>query len=233
MANNTDLIPKHVAIIMDGNRRWAKENKLEMIMGHNKGTEIIESIVERAVEKKISYMTFWAFSTENWKRGKIEVNMLMEVFRQFLNGPITTRLLAKGVKLQALGEYTAFPQDIVDRIDQLIVQSADNDVITINIALNYGGRLELIRAVQKIIADGLDSAAIDENLISHYLYTHDQPDPDFIIRTGGSYRLSGYLPWQSIYSELYFTDTYWPDFDTQEFDKALLEYADRDRRFGK
>lgn len=233
MTHNTDHIPKHVAIIMDGNRRWAKEHKLEMIMGHNKGTEIIESIVERAVEKKIAYMTFWAFSTENWKRGKIEVNMLMEVFRQFLNGPITTRLLAKGVKLQALGEYTAFPQDIVERIDQLIAQSADNDVITINIALNYGGRLELIRAVQKIVADGIDSADIDENLISHYLYTHDQPDPDFIIRTGGSFRLSGYLPWQSIYSELYFTDTYWPDFVVKEFDKALEEYANRERRFGK
>jgi undecaprenyl diphosphate synthase len=233
MADTTNHIPQHIAIIMDGNRRWAKEHKLEMIMGHDKGIEIIEVLVEHAVKKQIPYMTFWAFSTENWNRGKIEVNMLMEVFRKFLNGPITKRLIAKGVKLQALGEYTAFPQDIVARIDELIAQSAENDAITINIALNYGGRLELIRAVQKIIADGVDSADIDEKLISHYLYTHDMPDPDFIIRTGGSYRLSGYLPWQSIYSELYFTDTYWPDFDTEEFDKALDEYTNRERRFGK
>jgi undecaprenyl diphosphate synthase len=230
---NHNIIPQHVAFIMDGNRRWAKENKLQMIMGHNRGTEILESIIEHGSEKGIKYMTFWAFSTENWNRSKVEVAMLMEVFRKFLDSPIVKRLVEKGVKLQILGDYSAFPKDIVQRLERLMEKSKDNTVITINIALNYGGRPELMRAVQKIIADKIDSAAIDEKTISQYLYTKDQPDPDMIIRTGGEQRLSGYLPWQGIYSELYFTDTYWPDFDTKEFDKALAEYERRERRFGK
>lgn len=233
MSKATSIIPQHVAIIMDGNRRWAREHKLEIVKGHSRGTEILESLIEHASDKGIKYMTFWAFSTENWNRSKVEVAMLMEVFRKFLNSPVVDRLIQKGVKLQVLGAYTAFPQDIVQRIDKIIAASKQNTAITINIALNYGGRLELIRAVQQIIADNVNPTDITEQTISHYLYTKDIPDPDLIIRTGGSFRLSGYLPWQSVYSELYFTDTYWPDFDMEEFNKALEEYAQRERRFGK
>lgn len=233
MKKSNDIIPQHVAFIMDGNRRWAREHNLEMIKGHSRGTEIIESIIEYGAQKGIAYMTFWAFSTENWNRSKVEVAMLMDVFRKFLNSPTVDRLIQKGVKLHVLGDYTAFPEDIVQKIEELLTASKHNTVITINIALNYGGRPELIRAVQQIIANKIDPADITEQKISQYLYTRDIPDPDLIIRTGGEQRLSGYLPWQSVYSELYFTDTYWPDFDRKALDKALDEYAKRERRFGK
>jgi undecaprenyl diphosphate synthase len=232
MKQHSTPTPQHIAIIMDGNRRWAKEHKLETVMGHNKGTEIIESVIEHASGKGVAYMTFWAFSTENWKRSKVEVTMLMDIFRKFLNGPVVTRLIAKGVKLQAIGDYTAFPDDIVTDMNRVIEESKDNSVITVNIALNYGGRLEIVQAVQKIVSKNIDPADINAETIAQHLYTNNMPDPDLIIRTGGEQRLSGYLLWQSEYSELYFTDVLWPDFTPKELDKALEEYIRRDRRFG-
>lgn len=224
---------QHVALIMDGNRRWAKAKKLPTVAGHQKGYQQIEKIVTRAQELDISHITFWAFSTENWKRSEEEVSYLLDLFRKVFHGTMLKNLLKKGGRITVLGNIKAFPKDIQKDIAEVVEKSKDNTSIQINIALNYGGREEIIRAVQQIVSNKIDKAEITENLISHNLYTADQPDPDLIIRTGGAMRLSGYLPWQSVYSELYFTDTFWPDFDEKAFDKALDEYERRERRFGK
>ncbi len=226
-------IPQHIAIIMDGNRRWAKERGLPTLTGHAKGYNQIDCIVTHAQKLGIKYITFWAFSTENWKRSEKEVTYLLNLFRKLFKGPLLKKLLSQGGKINVLGSLTAFPKDIQEETKKVIEASKDNEGITINIALNYGGRPEILRAVQEIVAKNIKIADITTESFSHYLYTNDQPDPDMIIRTGGEKRLSGFLLWQSEYSELYFTDTYWPDFDEKEFDKALEEYERRERRFGK
>jgi len=224
---------QHIAIIMDGNRRWAKERHLPTLIGHAKGYERIEKIVAHADKLGIKYITFWAFSTENWKRNKEEVAYLLNLFRKVLKGNMLKKMLQNNGKLQVLGDVTAFPDDIQKEINRVLQDSKHNTGITINIALNYGGRMEIINAVKNIISNKIKRTDITESVISQYLYTNSLPDPDLIIRTGGEQRLSGYLPWQSIYSELYFTDEYWPDFGEESFDKALQEYAHRERRFGK
>ena len=224
---------QHVALIMDGNRRWAKAKKLPTFAGHQKGYQQIEKIVARAQERGISYITFWAFSTENWKRSDEEVSYLIDLFRKVFQGTMLKNLLKKGGRITVLGNIKAFPEDIQKDIAEVIEESKENTSIQINIALNYGGREEILRAVQEIVSDKINQVDITEDLISHYLYTKDQPDPDLIIRTGGAMRLSGYLPWQSVYSELYFTNTFWPDFDEKAFDKAIEEYERRERRFGE
>ena len=224
---------QHVAIIMDGNRRWAKEKKLPSFAGHKKGYQQIEKIVECAKEHGIPYITFWAFSTENWQRNEKEVSFLMDLFRTALRGNLLKKLIKNGGRIRVLGNLIAFPDDIQKEIAKLVEESKSNTTIQVNIALNYGGREEILHAVQQIISNNVKSEDITEELISHYLYTKDIPDPDLIIRTGGAQRLSGYLPWQSVYSELYFTDTYWPDFDEKNFDIAIAEYERRERRFGR
>lgn len=218
---------------MDGNRRWAKEKNLPAFAGHRRGYKQIENIVTRAKEHGIPYVTFWAFSTENWQRSEKEVGYLLNLFRQVLKGNLLADLIKKGGRICILGDISAFPKDIQEDIAQVIEESKDNTAIQVNVALNYGGRDEIVRAVQQIVSEKLNKTDITESLISQYLYTKNQPDPDLIIRTGGALRLSGYLPWQSVYSELYFTDTYWPDFDEKAFDQALEEYSRRERRFGK
>lgn len=224
---------QHVALIMDGNRRWAKKKKLPAFAGHKKGYEIMEKIIASAHKHDIPHLTFWAFSTENWKRSKEEVAYLMGLFRQVLKSNLLKKVIKNGGKIMFIGNLSAFPNDIQEGLAKIVEESKENTKITVTIALNYGGREEILHAVQQIVADRLDLVAITEESFSQYLYTKIQPDPDLIIRTGGAQRLSGYLPWQSIYSELYFTDTFWPDFDEKEFDKALEEYARRERRFGK
>ena len=224
---------KHVALIMDGNRRWAKKKNLPIFAGHRKGYTQIEKIVTRAQGLGISYITFWAFSTENWKRSEEEVSYLLDLFRNVFRGNLLKKLLKKGGRIAVLGNIKAFPEDIQKDIFEVIEKSKGNTKIQINIALNYGGRDEILHAVQQIASERLDISNITEELFSQYLYTKNQPDPDLIIRTGGAQRLSGYLPWQSTYSELYFIDIYWPDFGPKEFDKAIEEYEKRERRFGK
>jgi undecaprenyl diphosphate synthase len=224
---------KHVALIMDGNRRWAKKKRLPVFAGHRKGYQVIEKIVERAQQHEIPYVTFWAFSTENWERNEKEVMYLMQLFRQVLKGNLVKRLIKKGGRIKVLGNLIAFPEDIREGIARVVEESKDNTAIQVNVALNYGGREEILQAVQQIVSERVKSTDITEELFSQYLYTKDIPDPDLVIRTGGAVRLSGYLPWQSVYSELYFTDTFWPDFDEEEFDKALEEYEKRERRFGR
>lgn len=226
-------MPKHIAFIMDGNRRWAKDKKLPSLIGHKKGQERIEKIVEHAKDLGIEYITFWAFSTENWRRSEQEVTYLMDLFKKVLRGKLFKKLIKKGVKICVLGDISAFSEELRKEIERVVEESKNNTSIQVNIALNYGGREELTHAVKQIISDNICQTEITTDLISQYLYTRNQPDPDLIIRTGGAQRLSGYLPWQSIYSELYFTDTYWPDFDKQAFDRAIEEYERRERRFGR
>lgn len=231
------MTPQHIAFIMDGNRRWARAHKLEILMGHNRGAEQIEVIVDAAAHVKIPYVTFWAFSTENWKREEKEVSMLFTVFRNVLSGPMVKRLVNNGVKLQIMGDYKAFPKDIVVGLEKLVDDSKHNTNITATIALNYGGRGEILRAANALVQRALEQKgkqkSITEEDFASHLYTAGLPDPDMVIRTGGEERLSGFLTWQSVYSELYFTKTLWPDYDKKEFTKALEEFAKRERRFGK
>ncbi len=229
--DNTLKIPQHIALIMDGNRRWARQRGLPIRIGHTNGYKKIETITNYALSLGISYITFWAFSTENWNREKKEVDTLMQIFRSFFKSPMMTSFKKKNIRICILGDYGKFPSDIAQNVKKLIEDTKDNTAITLNIALNYGGRVEILRAINQLLAEG--KKTMNEEQFSHYLYTVGQPDPDLIIRTGGEQRLSGYLPWQGVYSELYFTSTYWPDFDKDEFDKALQDYAFRQRRFGK
>lgn len=224
---------QHIALIMDGNRRWAKEKKLPVFLGHQKGYQQIEKIVNRADEIGIKYITFWAFSTENWERSQAEVMYLLNLFRKVLKGKLLDKLIKKNGKIFVLGNISAFPEDLQKEIARVMEESKKNTGIQVNIALNYGGREEIVQAVQKIVTDKIDQKEITEDLFSQYIYTKNQPDPDLIIRTGGAMRLSGYLPWQGVYSELYFTEAYWPDFGVHEFDEAIAEYERRERRFGK
>lgn len=224
-------IPQHVAFIMDGNRRWAKNHKLEMLFGHDKGAHQIEPLVEYASKHGVQFVTFWAFSTENWQRTKEEVAVLMDVFRRMFRDPMVTRMKKNDVKFGVIGDTSKFPQDIQLDLKKLLDETKDNKKITVTIALNYGGRDEILYVVNTALS--AKRIALSEDEFSDLLYTSELPDPDLLIRTGGEKRLSGFLPWQTVYTELYFTDTLWPDFDEKEFEKALKDYEARERRFGR
>jgi undecaprenyl diphosphate synthase len=223
---------KHVAIIMDGNRRWATERNLDSVKGHEEAAKnAIEPLIEKCAELGIPYVTFWAFSTENWRRDETELKGLFDVFR-FALGSLAIRFIQRGARLRILGDVSRFPQDIAQKTLEMISKSSKNHKITVTFALNYGGRDEIIRAIKKIITEKIPADNVNEELFSSYLDTAGIPDPDLIIRTGGEQRTSGYLPWQAVYSELYFTPVLFPDFTPHEFTKALKDFAGRDRRFG-
>ncbi len=224
-------VPKHVGIIMDGNRRWARGRGLAVFKGHEEGADHIESIVEHAKTKGIEVISFWAFSTENWKRSKLEVDALMRIFRTILTGPMVTRLIQKDVKIKTIGDMSQFPQDIQDEASRLAVESENNEAILVNLALNYGGREEVVFAVNEALKEG--KTELTQEDISSHLYTKGQPEPDLIIRTSGERRHSGFLLWQSRDAEYVYPEVAWPDFNEEEFDKALNDYAQRERRFGK
>lgn len=224
------MTPQHVAFIMDGNRRWAKGKRLPVIFGHRKGYGRIEEIVKHAKAKGIKYVTFWAFSTENWNREQKEIDDLMQVFREVFKKSSTNKLMEEDAIISVFGDLKPFPEDIQENVKKLMDDTRNNADIHVNFALNYGGRPEIIRAINLLIEKGID---ITEENVSNNLYSTGQPDPDLLIRTGGEIRLSGYLPWQSVYSELYFTDILWPDFDNTQLDTALEKYQTRQRRFGK
>lgn len=228
---NNVIPPKHVAIIMDGNRRWAREKGIPQLFGHKKGYDAVEHIIAHAIEKQIPYITFWAFSTENWDRSPEELKYLMDLFRRSLRRSLINRLKKKGIKLNIIGDLSRFPKDIIALAEDAMEETKENSTITVNFGLNYGGRAEILRAVHVLLQSG--KKEVTESEFGEYLYTKGQPDPDLIIRTGGELRLSGYLLWQCEYSELYFTDVLWPDFDTTVFDTALEEFSQRQRRFGK
>lgn len=223
---------KHVAIIMDGNRRWAKNRGLDPVKGHEFATKnAIEPIITHLAKLGVPYVTFWAWSSENWKRDKEEIKEIFDVFRMGLN-TLAIKLLQKGARFHLLGDINKFPKDIAQKTLDLISRSKENSTITTTFALNYGGRDEILRAIKKIVQAKLKPDEITEEVFGSYLDTAGIPDPDLIIRTGGEKRLSGYLPWQSVYAELYFTPTLFPDFSPDELDKALNDFRKRDRRFG-
>lgn len=225
------MTPQHVAIICDGNRRWARANKLAAVLGHRKAVDdVFEPLIDEAISQGISYLTFWVFSTENWRRDEQEVGALLGLFRELLSRQIKL-LHEKGIRLKIIGDLSKFDQDIQEKIRKGIELTKDNSNITVIFALNYGGRDEILRALNKAVAKG-EKELTAENF-ADYLDTHDIPDPDFIIRTGGEQRLSGFLLWQSEYSELAFPEFYFPEFTPQKLTELLDDYAHRKRRFGK
>lgn len=229
------VIPEHVAIIMDGNGRWAKRRGLPRTMGHKEGCAVVERTVEDAARLGIKYLTVYGFSTENWKRSADEVGALMQLFRFYM-----VRLLkiakANNVRVRMIGERSRFDQDIIDGINRLERETEDNSGLTFVIAVNYGGRDEIVRAAKKIIRDAaagnVTPEQMNEEAFTSYLDTADMPDPDLLIRTSGELRLSNYLLWQLAYTELYVTDCMWPDFNKEELKKAIAAYNSRERRFG-
>ncbi|MBI5151542.1 MAG: di-trans,poly-cis-decaprenylcistransferase [Candidatus Pacebacteria bacterium] len=224
---------KHIAILMDGNRRWAKAKGLGAVNGHEYVVNhVIEPLVDRCIELGIPYLTMWAFSTENWDRDRNELEAIMQLFRMAFEKKVED-LHRKGVRLRILGEIEKFPKDIAKQAKRWVEISKNNTKITVSFALNYGGRDEILRAVRKLVASGVNAEQVTEQAISLNLDTTDVPDPDLIIRPGGQFRLSGFMAWQSVYSELYFTPVLMPDFTITEFDKALEDYGNRKRRFGK
>jgi len=233
-----EKIPQHVAIIMDGNRRWAKKQGLAIIKGHRKtAEETIENLADYAIEVGIKFLTLWAFSTENWKREQEEVEGIMNLFRETFS-TAAERLHKKGVRVHTIGDLSLFPQDIKEGVEHWKRETAKNNKLVVTFALNYGGRDELTRAVNRLITqeENIKNIKITPKILEKYLDSKqglEIPDPDLIIRPGGEQRLSGYLPWQGVYSELYFCKTLMPDFNGKEFAKALEEFANRQRRFGQ
>ncbi len=225
------IVPNHIGIIIDGNRRWAKAHNLPTFEGHRIGFDKVKEIAEYALEKGIKIMTIYAFSTENWKRNQDEVNYLLGLFKILLEKEVDF-LLKKGIRLCILGgrvDLSADLQKAIIKAEEL-TSSASKGIL--NICFNYGGREEIVRAVKKIVVDKVPVTEITQDLLSKNLYTANLPDPDFIIRTSGEQRLSGFLTWQSVYSELYFVKKMWPEFTKDDFDEALLEFSNRQRRFG-
>ena len=235
MEFNKENLPKHIAIIMDGNRRWAKENGLPVAQGHRQGGKTLEKIVRYANKIGIEHITVYAFSTENWKRTEEEVGSLMLLMQSYLDD-YTKRIDSENVKVKFLGDIKALPERMQKSIKNCIERTKDNTGIVFNIALNYGGRLELVKAAKEIaneVQNGeLSVEAINEEIISSKLYTAGQPDPDLVIRTSGEMRLSNFLPWQVVYSEFVFVDKKWPEFNEEDLDNAIVEYQKRTRKFG-
>ncbi len=231
--SHTDLarIPRHVAIIMDGNGRWATSHGLPRSAGHRQGTENLRRILRAAVEFGIEIMTIYAFSTENWSRPRREVRLLMRILEMVIDRELG-ELHAEGVQIRHIGDIERIHPRLQKKVRQACDITKNNTRLILNVAFNYGGRDEIVHAVQQIIRDGIPAEDVTEDLISRYLYTSGLPDPDLIIRTSGEFRLSNFLIWQGSYSEYYSTPTYWPDFDKEEFRKALVEYNRRRRRFG-
>ena len=232
-----DKLPKHIAIIMDGNGRWAKKNLWRRIKGHYEGAKTVDVITSFCAKIGIENLTLYAFSTENWKRPEKEIEGLMGLLREYLDSKKEV-MLKNRIRFRIFGDYSVFPDDIKEKIESTVKEtSAQDTIMSLNLALNYGGRTEIVNAV-KIIAqevrnNELDHNSIDEKTIERHLYSYGIPDPDLVIRTSGEIRLSNYLIWQTAYSELYFTDILWPDFREKEFALALKDYERRERRFGK
>ncbi len=225
-------VPHHVGIIMDGNGRWAQARGLPRIAGHKAGTENIRRVLRAATDFGIQVLTVYAFSTENWARPEEEVKGLLRLLAQRIKRE-TKQLHAEGVCIRHSGRLDGLSPRLAKQIQDAVALTCNNQRIIFNVAFNYGGRAEIVDAVRRIMRDGHPPENVTEELISHYLYTGDLPDPDLIIRTGGEYRLSNFLIWQAAYTEYYTTPTFWPDFDEAELAKALEEYSRRQRRFGR
>jgi undecaprenyl diphosphate synthase len=224
-------VPRHVAIIMDGNGRWAKERGLSRQAGHRAGTENIRRIIQTFGERGVQVLTLYAFSTENWTRPRREVNALVRLIPRVISREIK-ELHENGVRLVHIGSLEPLPAEVRKKVEEAIELTKDNKRMTVALAFNYGGRAEIIDAVRRIVRDGVPAEDIEDGVFSRYLYTAEIGDPDLVIRTAGEMRLSNFLLWQSAYAEFYATPTYWPDFDETEIERALDAYAQRQRRFG-
>jgi undecaprenyl diphosphate synthase len=225
-------LPRHVAIIMDGNRRWARLHHRAELEGHAAGVEAIRMLLRHAVRRGVRVMTLYAFSRENWARSDDEVAGLFGLLEQAIRSE-TSELRAEGVRIRLLGRLEELPDDTRRSIDDALAETAGGERLLLNVAFNYAGRTELVDAFRRLAARGTAPEAIDEDAISEALYTAGLPDPDLVIRTGGEQRLSNFLIWQSAYAEFYSTEVLWPDFGADAFDAALLEFARRTRRFGR
>ena len=235
MEFNKENMPKSIAIIMDGNRRWAKAQGKPVSFGHKEGAKTLEKIVRYANKIGLQYITVYAFSTENWKRAEEEVKALMMLLQNYLDD-YSKRADSENIKVKILGDISALSQGMQKSIINCMERTKNNTGVTFNIALNYGGRNEIVRATQKIAEQVKENTIkiedINEEMISENLYTKGEPDPDLVIRTSGEIRLSNFLPWQVVYSEFLFIDKNWPDFTEQDLDEAIIEYQKRTRKFG-
>ncbi|MFH1836720.1 MAG: isoprenyl transferase [Candidatus Omnitrophota bacterium] len=227
---------KHIAIIMDGNGRWAKKRGLPKIEGHRRGSETASKITEACAALGVEELTLYTFSSENWKRPQAEVNGLMNLFEKALSRNLS-RIVENNVVFNVIGKLDVLPESLLKIIDRCVEKTLNNSGIKLNLAVNYGGRQEILDAVKKICASDkrgdIDISGLNEDVFRKFLYSDNMPDPDLVIRTSGELRLSNFLIWQTAYSEFYVTDTLWPDFNGDELKKAVSEYAKRDRRFGE
>ncbi|OGY48477.1 MAG: di-trans,poly-cis-decaprenylcistransferase [Candidatus Buchananbacteria bacterium RIFCSPHIGHO2_02_FULL_45_11b] len=230
MKQNSQI--RHIGIIMDGNRRWAKNQGLPALIGHKKGYEKMKAAGKWCADRGIGILTVYAFSSENWNRSKEEVNYLMNLFRRALKNEIA-EIHKNGIKMKVIGQKEKLPEDIQDLIKRAEEKTKANKKLLFNIAISYGGRPEIVSAIKKMIAEKIPASKITEDLVAKYLWTKGQPDPDIIIRTSGEQRLSNFLTWQSAYTELFFIKKHWPDFEEKDLDEIIKEYSERQRRFGK
>jgi undecaprenyl diphosphate synthase len=228
-------IPQHIAIIMDGNGRWAKRRGLPKIMGHRAGVKSAQEAIEAAKDMGVKFITLYTFSTENWKRPKEEVSALFKLLQEYIERE-GDKLRENNVRFSVIGRIDELPETVAEGLTKLVRDTAGNTGIVVNLAINYGSRAEILDAVRAVALDAksgkMDPSDIDEKTFSGYLYTHDIPDPDLLIRTSGEFRVSNFLLWQISYSELYVTKKLWPDFRKDDLRKAVKEYRDRDRRYG-
>ena len=229
---NKNNLPKHIAITMDGNGRWAKSKGKLRIFGHNNGVKAVRDTVEAAAEIGVEFLTLYAFSTENWNRPSKEVNALMTLLVSAINKETKT-LMDNNIKLSTIGDTDSLPSKAKKELAEAIDKTKENTRMTLVLALSYSGRWDILNAVNEITKKGLGNDKITEEQFQQYLSTKSVPDPELLIRTSGEYRISNFLLWQIAYSELYFTDTLWPDFRKEDLEKAILDYQSRERRFGK
>jgi len=227
--NKLSVLPEHIAIIMDGNRRWAKSHSLPVAAGHRAGAETLRKIIEACMKNEIKYLTVYAFSTENWKRSEQEVTVLMNLMREYLK-KLERDNKDRDTRIKVIGDITRLDNDLQDKIRVLEDNTKNNTGLTINVALNYGARDEIIHAIKKMSSEDIEN--LSQESFSKFLYTSDSPDPDLIIRTAGEQRLSNFLLWQAAYSEFYYTEVLWPDFSASELEKALDAFSQRTRKFG-
>lgn len=230
-----DRLPRHLAIIMDGNGRWAQERMLKRIIGHQRGVETVRTVVQESSALGIRYLTLFAFSSENWLRPKSEVRSLMALLKKYISRE-TPLLMKQQIRFNVIGDLDELPPDVREAVESTIQKTSSNEGMVLTLALSYGSRKEIVRAVKQIAADiacgKAGASEVDEGFLSRYLYTSAIPDPDLLIRTSGEMRISNFLLWQIAYAELYFTDVNWPDFGKEEFYKALSNYQARERRYG-
>ena len=224
-------MPTHVAIVPDGNRRWAQLHGVSPLEGHQRGAEVMHRVSDYLADRGIKYLTVWGFSTDNWKRNPAEVNDIFNLLKQWLDSH-TAWAHGKGIRLRHLGRFQFLPEGLREAIRTSTEVTKNNKRMTLNVAFNYTGRGDIIDAIGRLIARDIPSATITEELFGQHLSTAGMPDVDLIIRTAGEFRISNFLLWQTAYSELYFTKTLWPDFNREELDRALLAYSERPRRFG-